>query len=97
MSTSEFFSILADWLLYAPVQHALVMLLALLNLAMWPFVYLSLYLWRQRLISVELRHESIMQKHIGYNSELEKHRRDTLDKLEEVRAEVTNPKDVHRS
>ena len=81
MLVSDFFA----FLLSEPVYRGLVLMMAASQLVLWAYMLGSHYLVKQRLLSVELRHQMLMEKLIAANAGVEILRRDTLERIERIR------------
>ncbi len=90
MSTGDFFSLLGDWLLDEPVHHSMMLTLAFLTLFLWVYMLVAYHFLHGRLLSIELRHQGLVERTTTQNSDMTVLRRDTLNKIGEVMTRVTS-------
>lgn len=62
MTLGETLAAVGDWLLNEPVHRALLLVLALLQILLWGYMLIAHHRVHMRLLSVELRHEGLIQR-----------------------------------
>lgn len=73
---------IGTWLVNEPVHETLLLVLGALQILLWFYILISNYYLQGRMMSIELRHDSILQRTSANAGDLHKLKRDTTDKME---------------